>query len=71
MDKITITREEFRQRITENPRGFSIVRAMKEEPEKYSDSSLMTQLLQEMTQKITLMEVEEELFGPEDESHDD
>lgn len=30
MEKITITREEFRQRITENPRGFAMVRAMKE-----------------------------------------
>lgn len=69
MDKITITREEFRQRITENPRGFAIVRAMKEDPEKFSASPIM-QMVEELTQKITLKEVEEELFGPE-EKHDE
>ena len=69
MEKITITREEFRQRITENPRGFAMVRAMKEAPEKFSGNPVML-LMEELTQTITLKEVEEELFGPEDEPHD-
>lgn len=65
MEKITITREEFRQRITENPRGFAMVRAIKEAPEKFSCGPMM-RLMEELTQKITLNEVEEELFGPEE-----
>ena len=68
MEKITITREEFRQRVVENPRGFAIVRAIRDNPEKFN-STPMTQMVEELTQKIALLEIEEELFGPE-EKHD-
>lgn len=69
MEQITITRKEFREKISKNPRGFAMVRAMKEAPEKFSGNPVML-LMEELTQTITLKEVEEELFGPEDESHD-
>lgn len=65
MEKITITREEFRQRIINNPKGYGIVRDMRKDPEKVKEHGLML-ALEELTQKITLKDVEEELFGPEE-----
>lgn len=66
MEKITITREEFKERIVNNPRGYAIVRAMKENPEKFKDTRPMMVLVEEMTQAIMLAEIEEELFGQEE-----
>lgn len=63
MEQITITREEFRERIVKNPRGYAIVRAMRENPENFKDTQPMPALVEEMTQIITLAEIEEELFG--------
>lgn len=70
MEKITITREEFRQRITKNPRGFGLVRAIKERPDDFPTSEVKL-LIEELTQTIVIGEIEEELFGPEGESHDE
>lgn len=66
MEQITITREEFRERIVKNPRGYAIVRLMRENPEKFKDAGPMTMLVEEMTQIIMLSEIEEELFGQEE-----
>ena len=64
MDQITITREEFKERIINNPKGYGIVRAMRKDPEKAKGHELMS-AIEEVTTMIILGEVEEDLFGPE------
>lgn len=70
MEQITITRKEFREKILKNPRGFGLVRAIKERPDDFPASEVKL-LLEELTQTIVIGEIEMELFGPEGESHDD
>lgn len=50
MGQITITREEFREKIIKNPESYGIVRAMCKDPEKMT----------------ALREIETDLFGPEE-----
>jgi hypothetical protein len=64
MDQITITREEFRKKIKENPKGYGIVRAMRKTPEKMKATE-MQMFIEELTMTIILAEVEADLFGPE------
>lgn len=66
MDQITITREEFKERIINNPKGYGLVRAMRKDPEKAKGHKLMS-AVEEITTRLILSEIEEELFGPENE----
>ena len=66
MEQITITRDEFQKRIVKNPKGFGLVRAMREDPEMYGVADDPSKLaLEEIAQAISLMEIENELFGKE------
>lgn len=65
MDQITITREEFKERIINNPKGYGIVRAMRKDPEKAKGHELMS-AVEEITTRMILSEVEEDLFGPKE-----
>lgn len=64
MDQITITREEFRKKIKENPRSYGLVRYMRENPDK-KENREMRLLIEELTLVMVLAEIEEDLFGPE------
>lgn len=66
MDQITITREEFKERIINNPKGYGIVRAMRRDPEKAKGHELML-AVEELTTMIILSEIETDLFGDEKE----
>ena len=65
MDQITITREEFKERIRKNPRGYGLLRYMREHPDEKNNE--MKMLIEELSQTLILGEVEEDLFGDEKE----
>ena len=65
MDQITITREEFREKIIKNPESYGSVRAMRKDPEKAKGREMLV-LLEELTLKMALREIEMDLFGPEE-----
>lgn len=67
MEQITITREEFNERIVNNPKGYGIVRMMREHPEKAKGHE-MRLVLEELTTMIILSEIETELFGDEEQA---
>lgn len=67
MKQITITRDEFRERIVKNKRGFGMVRAMCEDSECIKNRKELL-LIEEIAQIITLTQIEEELFGKEEEN---
>ena len=70
MKQITITRDEFRERIVKNPRGFGLVRAMREKPEFYEVKDDPSKLIiEEFLMTIMLMEIEKELFDEEGEEN--
>lgn len=62
MEQITITREEFKKRIIDNPKSYGIVRMLRQHPEKAEGHELKL-LLEELTTMIILSEIESELFG--------
>lgn len=62
MDQITITREEFKERIRKNPRGYGLLRYMREHQEE-QEGREMKMLIEELSQALLLGEVEEDLFG--------
>lgn len=62
MEQITITREEFRDKILHNKRGFGIVRFLNEHPEE-ADKNPARFALEMISQTLALTEIEEELFG--------
>ena len=64
MEQITITREQFREKISKNQKGYGIVRMMREHPEKAKGHE-MRLVLEELTTMIILDEIETELFGDE------
>ena len=66
MDQITITREEFQKKIVKNPRGYGIVRYMREHPDEKKDREIRA-FIEELTLTMILAEIEEELFGDEKE----
>ena len=66
MNQITITREEFRERISRNPREFGLLRAHKEDPEKFKSMSELATVLRRAEQQIVIAEIEEELFGEQE-----
>ena len=65
MDTITITREEFREKITNNPEGYGIVRYTRKNPEQMKDREARV-LIEELTLMLILGEIEEDLFGPKE-----
>lgn len=65
MDTITITREEFREKITNNPEGYGIVRYMRKNPEQMKSREARV-LIEELTLILVLVEIEADLFGPEE-----
>lgn len=65
MDQITITREEFREKIIDNPESYGIVRRMRKDPEKMKGHELMS-AVEEITTRMILDEVETDLFGPKE-----
>ena len=65
MDTITITREEFREKITNNPEGYGIVRYTRKNPEQMKSREARV-LIEELTLMLVLGEIEEDLFGPEE-----
>lgn len=65
MDQITITREEFREKIIKNPEGYGIVRTMRKDPEKMKGHEMLV-LLEELALMMALIEIETDLFGPEE-----
>jgi hypothetical protein len=68
MDQITITRDEFKERIRKNPRGYGLLRYMREHPGE-TEGREMKMLIEELTLTMILGEVEEDLFGkPQDAS---
>lgn len=64
MEQITITRDEFNRRIVNNPKGYGIVRMLRQHPEK-AEGNRMRLVLEELTTMIILSEIETELFGDE------
>lgn len=64
MEQITITREEFKERIIDNPKSYGIIRMMRQHPEK-AEGHEMRIVLEELTTMIILSEIESELFGDE------
>lgn len=66
MDQITITREEFREKIIKNPESYGVVRAMRKDPEKMKGHEIQA-LIEECTLMIALKEIETDLFGDEKE----
>ena len=68
MDQITITREEFREKIIKNPERYGIVRAMRKDPEKTKGHEMQAFLeeLTLLTLKMAFREIEMDLFGPEE-----
>lgn len=71
MEQITITREQFREKILRNPRAYGIVRAKRENPEKYTGIGTLQLLIEETMQAIMIREIEEDLFGDEPEEKKD
>lgn len=70
MKQITITRDEFRERIVNKSNGFGLVRAMHENPEKYGVQDDPSKLiLEQLSQLIAIGEIEKELFGKEGEEN--
>lgn len=65
MDQITITREEFREKIVKNPESYGTVRAMRKDPEKMKGHEMQI-FLEELTLRMALREIETDLFGPEE-----
>lgn len=65
MGQITITREEFREKIIKNPESYGIVRAMRKDPEKMKGHEMQI-FLEEFTLMRALREIETDLFGPEE-----
>ena len=65
MNQITITREEFREKIIENPEGYGIVRYMRKNPEKIKGHE-MSAFAEELSLRLALSEIEIALFGPEE-----
>ena len=65
MDQITITREEFKKKINENPEGYGILRAMRKDPEMMKGHEQRA-LLEELIQAIIFLEIENDLFGPKE-----
>lgn len=66
MDQITITREEFREKIVDNPEGFGIVRHIRKDP-KLLDGHETRALMEELALMMVLKDIETELFGPKEE----
>lgn len=62
MEQITITREEFKERIVDNPKSYGVVRMLRQHPEMAKGRELMS-ALEEITTMIILSEIESELFG--------
>ena len=62
MDQITITREEFKKKIVDNPEGYGIVRIMRKDPKMQEDHKTKL-LIEELSQMMTLEDIEKELFG--------
>ena len=65
MNQITITREEFREKIIKNPESYGVVRAMRKDPEKTKDYEIRV-FLEELSLMMALRDVETDLFGPEE-----
>lgn len=65
METITITREEFREKIVNNPEGYGVVRAMRKDPEKMEGHEARA-ILEEIALLLTLSEIERDLFGAEE-----
>lgn len=65
MNQITITREEFMEKIVNNPESYGLVRAMRKDPERMKGRETGL-LLEEIKLALTLREVEMDLFGPEE-----
>ena len=63
MDQITITREEFREKIIKNPESYGLVRAMRKDPERVKVDEIRA-CVEELMLTIVLKEVEMDLFGP-------
>lgn len=64
MNQITITREEFRKKIVENPRGYGLVRYLREHPDEKKCKEMQL-FIEELTLVLILGEVEKDLFGVE------
>lgn len=64
MNQITITREEFREKIVKNPRSYGIVRFLREHPDDKKDNE-MRLLIEELTLTMVLAEIEKDLFDEE------
>lgn len=62
MEQITITREEFKERIVDNPKSYGVVHMLRQHPEMAKGRELMS-ALEEITTMIILSEIESELFG--------
>jgi hypothetical protein len=69
MKQITITRDEFHERIVKNKRGFGMVRALRETKNDVVEYIQTKLALEEIAQIIALMQIEEELFGKEGEEN--
>lgn len=66
MDQITITREEFREKIVKNPKSYGVVRAIREEPKEEQKHYGMLAFLEELAMMMALKDIKMELFGPEE-----
>ena len=64
-EQITITREEIRKKIMENPRGYGLVRFMREHSENVDDERGFKLLIENLTLIMILHEIEQDLFGEE------
>ena len=64
MDQITITREEFREKIIKNPESYGVARIMRKDPEKRKGHELML-MVEELTTAMILAEIEMDLFSDE------
>ena len=71
MDQITITREEFRERIQKNPRSFGFVRYMRENHPEWTEEQPLKLMAETFSLHLAIKDIEVELFGPDEKEKDD